>query len=185
MTQRKVDRRVQRTRRQLHEALLELILEKKYERITVQNILDRANIGRSTFYLHYKDKDDLLIGGMPQNILNFGADETETLLPSMTALFEHAQENYHLFRALMGSEGIALVLKAARQNLSQNWQRRVEALQSSGTPIPLPAPVVARYLSGAFMSLLTWWLDEKMPYSPAEMNEMFQELASKGLGNSN
>jgi len=180
MTERKVDRRIRRTRRLLKEALISLILEKKYERITVQEILDRADVGRSTFYLHYRDKDDLLVSGMPENLLRFGGDESD-MLPPMTELFEHAQENYHLFKALIGSEGIALVLKIVRQTLSQDWQKRLVSIQASEKNIRLPAPVVAHYLSGAFMSLLTWWLDANMPYSPAEMNDMFHELAMKGL----
>jgi AcrR family transcriptional regulator len=57
------DRRVQRTRRLLHKAFMSLILEKKYESITVQEILDRADVGRSTFYMHFRDKDELLVSG--------------------------------------------------------------------------------------------------------------------------
>ena len=58
-----MDRRIQRTRQLLHEALIELIQEKGYEAVTVQDILDRANLGRSTFYLHYRDKEELLLSG--------------------------------------------------------------------------------------------------------------------------
>ncbi len=178
-----MDRRIRRTRKRLKEALISLILEKKYERITVQEILDRADVGRSTFYLHYRDKDDLLVSGMPENLLRFGGDERDEneILPPMTELFEHAQENYHLFKALMGSEGIALVLKTVRQTLSEDWQKRLVSIQASQKNIRLPAPVIAHYLSGAFMSLLTWWLDANMPHSPTEMNDMFHELAMKGL----
>lgn len=180
MTEQKVDRRIRRTRKRLKEALLSLILEKKYERITVQQILDRADVGRSTFYLHYRDKDDLLVSGMPENLLRFGGHEGD-MLPPITELFEHAQENYHLFKALMGSEGIALVLKTVRQTLSEDWQKRIVSMPATENTIRLPAPVIAHYLSGAFMSLLTWWLDSNMPHSPAEMNDMFHELAMKGL----
>ena len=60
MESRKVDRRIQRTRQLLDDALIELILEKGYDKITVQNIVDQANAGRSTFYSHFLDKDDLM-----------------------------------------------------------------------------------------------------------------------------
>ena len=63
MTEKITDRRVQRTRRLLHKALMSLILEKKYESITVQEILDRADVGRSTSYMHFQDKDELLFSG--------------------------------------------------------------------------------------------------------------------------
>ena len=60
MGSRKVDRRIQRTRQLLEDALIALILEKGYDKITVQNIFDQANAGRSTFYSHSLDKDDLM-----------------------------------------------------------------------------------------------------------------------------
>ncbi|MEJ2354006.1 MAG: TetR/AcrR family transcriptional regulator, partial [Anaerolineales bacterium] len=64
MKKERVDRRVQRTRQLLNDALMSLIVEKGYDSITVQNIIDRANLGRSTFYAHYQDKDDLLLSGI-------------------------------------------------------------------------------------------------------------------------
>src|SRR6202012_5392571 len=64
MAQETMDRRVRRTRDLLHRALLDLIAEKGYPHITVQDILDRADVGRSTFYTHYRDKEDLLRSGI-------------------------------------------------------------------------------------------------------------------------
>ena len=72
MGSRKVDRRIQRTRQLLDNALIELILEKEYDKITVQNIIDQANVGRSTFYAHYLDKDDLLEKSMERTMEEFG-----------------------------------------------------------------------------------------------------------------
>ena len=69
MKERTPDRRVQRTRRLLHKALMSRVLEKKYESITVQEILDRADVGRSTFYTHFQDKDELLVSGF-ENVKN-------------------------------------------------------------------------------------------------------------------
>lgn len=176
------DRRVVRTQQQLRQALYALIQEKPYERITVQDILDRANIGRSTFYVHFRDKDDLLLGNMPENILTFDQD-SNALVPSLEPIFAHAQENYRLFRALMGSEGIDLVYRMSERKTRQNWLSHVEALQARGMAALLPTAFVAQYLTGAFMALMRWWLDEEMPYSPAEIDVMFQQLARNGLAN--
>src|SRR3954469_23951916 len=76
------DRRVRRTRRLLREALLALVLEKGYEAVTVQDVLDRADVGRATFYAHFRDKDDLLISG---------ADELRESLRLQMASFVAAQ----------------------------------------------------------------------------------------------
>ncbi|MCI0399670.1 MAG: TetR/AcrR family transcriptional regulator [Chloroflexi bacterium] len=174
------DRRVIRTHTQLRQALYALILEKPYERISVQDILDRANIGRSTFYTHFLDKDDLLLSNVPENLVSFDADDG-SLLPSLIPIFEHIRENYRLFRALMSSEGIGLVHKISEQKILQNWLSHMEGLRAKGVLITLPPVVAAHYLMGAFMALISWWLDEAMPYSPEEMDAMFRQLTLKGL----
>lgn len=174
------DRRIVRTSTQLKQALYALILEKPYERITVQDILDRANIGRSTFYAHFQDKDDLLLDNMPDNILTFDQD-SDTLIPSLVPIFTHTQENYRLFRALISSKGITLVHRESEHKTMQSWLSHIEKMQAKGTKIPLPPAIIAQYLTGAFTSLMRWWLDEGMPYTPTEMDAMFQQLARKGL----
>jgi hypothetical protein len=174
------DRRVIRTRAELIQALHALIMEKPYERITVQDILERANIGRTTFYTHYLDKDDLLLSAIPDDILSFDS-ESDSLIPLLTPIFVHAQENYAQFRALMGSEGITIVHKIGHQKTVQNWLNHIERIRERGIQLPLPSTVVAQYLTGAFMALLKWWIDEKMPYSPDEMDAMFRQLTIAGL----
>ena len=104
------DRRVQRTRRLLHKALMSCILEKKYESITVQEVLDRADVGRSTFYMHFRDKDELLVSGFGelQSLLK-SAQGASAAIPGRSyervigfslAMFEHASEYQRVNRAL-------------------------------------------------------------------------------------
>ena len=112
MTERINDRRVQRTRRLLHKALISLILEKKYESITVQEILDRADVGRSTFYMHFQDKDQLLFNGFQylQSFLEEARVDTgttprnryERIIGFSLPMFEHAQVYRRVNRALLG-----------------------------------------------------------------------------------
>lgn len=180
MTQ-KQDRRVRRTKKLLKDALIELILEQGYDSITVQDILDRADVGRSTFYAHFNSKDDLLIGDAPFVHLKFD-DVREVngeieIVPSFLDMFEHVKEQDHLFRAMMGGEGIILVQRIVLSHLRTAFTDRFNTLADKGMPMPLPTPVLTNFLTGGFMSLLTWWLDEGMPYSPEEMNEMFMQMA--------
>ncbi len=174
------DRRVIRTRAELIQALHALIQEKSYEQITVQDILDRANVGRTTFYTHFLDKDDLLVSAIPDDILGFD-EESDSLIPSLIPIFAHAQENHPLFRALIGSEGITLVHKMGHEKTVQNWLNHIERLQEKDIKIPSEPMVIAQYLTGAFMSLLKWWLDEKTPHSPKEMDVLFRELTFTNL----
>ncbi len=174
------DRRVIRTRAELIQALHALIQEEPYARITVQDILERANVGRTTFYTHFYDKDDLLVSAIPDDILGFD-EESDSLIPSLVPIFSHAQENHSLFRALMGSDGITLIQKMGHEKTVQNWLKHIERLREKGFKAPSQPMVVAQYLTGAFMSLLKWWLDEKMPHSPEEMDTIFRELTFTGL----
>ena len=174
----KIDRRIIRTRQQLSQALFQLVFEKPYDRISVQDILDRANIGRSTFYAHFRDKDDLLLDAVPDKILDF--DETsDQLVPSLVPIFTHAQEYFDLFRALMGSEGIALAFKMAQRQMMRDWLAHINRLQAKGIASDLPPMVMAHYLTGAFGAVFQWWLDERMPYSPEAMDRMFRQLAEQ------
>ena len=70
------DRRIQKTKNLLHDALGYLIREKPYDAIVVQEILDRANVGRSTFYMHFRDKDDLLVSGIHDMLQSVHATES-------------------------------------------------------------------------------------------------------------
>ncbi len=180
MTQ-KEDRRVTRTKKLLRNALVELILEKGYGAITVQDILDRADVGRSTFYAHFNSKDDLLVGDAPYfNVFFEDIEEEGTdveLIPSFLDMFEHVAENRQLFRALVGGDGVHLVQDAVQKHLCTTFEARFNWFIEHGQPTPYPAPVLAHYLTGGLMSLVIWWLGEGMPYSPAILNDMFMEMA--------
>lgn len=185
MTRPKIDRRVQRTRQLLHKSLMELILEKPYDQITVQDILDHANVGRATFYGHFSDKDDLLLGGLDDAQFDIrqyveeadAAADKGKLIPSYS-LFHHAQQFHLLYKALLGNHGIEIVKTAFRKHLTHMVEQR---LKQHSPAFSLPLPVMSQYLVGALMTLMTWWLDHDMPYSPQEMDTMVQQMAMLGL----
>jgi AcrR family transcriptional regulator len=185
VAQQKLDRRVQRTHQLLHKALIELVMEKPYEQITVQDILDRANIGRATFYAHFTDKDDLLLHGLgdEQFDIRHYLDEEELavdedkLLPTY-AIFRHAQQVHPLYKAILGSQGVEIVRLVFHKHLIHMAEQR---LKHHAPALSLPVPVVAHYLAGALMMLMMWWLDHDMPHSPEEMDTMVQQLAMGGL----
>lgn len=177
----KEDRRVKRTKKLLRDALVELILEKGYGAITVQDILDQADVGRSTFYAHFGSKDDLLVGDAPYFHIMFEEDQSAEgvidPIPSFLAMFEHVAEQRQLFRALVGGEGVNLVQQAVQTHLCTTFVAHFDLLAQHDQSLSLPSPVVAHYLTGGLMSLLIWWLDEEMPYSPDEINVMFMQMA--------
>ena len=185
MSVQKPDRRIERTRKLLRDSLTELIMEKNYDKITVQDIIDRANVGRSTFYTHFLDKDDLLIGEMSVFRIDvaehFEIQEKGVNPLSTITIFEHVKENYPLYRAMIGTEGIELTSRMAKKKMSEHLEDRINLLVETGHEMPLPAPVIIQFLTGALLNIMAWWLDNKMPYTPEEMDEMYQKLTMRGL----
>jgi AcrR family transcriptional regulator len=180
----KTDRRSQRTQRTLHEALMALMQEKRYDDITVQDIIDRANVGRSTFYAHYQDKEDLMVSGLMhlmQILSGMVAQPSKTgdvrLLPTQE-LFEHVRENHTLFRGVVRGRGLEIFFGKGQEYWSQKLTADLQARLPPGKQPAVPVPVLAQFLAGAFVTVLRWWLDGDMPYSPREMDEMMQKLVT-------
>ncbi len=183
----KVDRRVQRTRQQLHRALMELILEKRYDKITVQDIIDRADVGRSTFYAHFLDKNDLFEQGLQllgQDMHDHAADaHDEDHVVHSLSFFRHGQENRDMYRAMFDGGGGDFLLELGRRHIVADIEEHLAQQGSSdrGGIGGTPPNVVAQFMAGAMMSVLTWWLREDRPVPPEEINEMYQKLAMSGL----
>lgn len=187
MNTKKLDRRVERTRQLLRDALVSLILEKGYQKITVQDIIDRANVGRSTFYSHFRDKQDLLFSGFDElahdldrhmRLQDADEDDQEHLLHSLE-FFIHAYHNQELYMAMTESGGGELLMEIARQHMQDHIEAHLKQLPSIGDEIPLP--VITNFLAGSLLTMIIWWLEHKMPYEPHEMDEMFNALAMPGV----
>jgi AcrR family transcriptional regulator len=182
----KADRRSTRTRRLLSAALIELMLEQRYDEITIQDIIDRANIGRSTFYAHYLDKEDLLVSGFTQVFDTLSQEHHEAekgvpqALPSLAGFFRHVQEHHQLYKSLVRGGGIERLFKKSRQHMRRNIEQQLAELIPAGQT-PAVLPLVADYLSGTIMNMLTWWLDNEMPYTPDQMDALFQQLVRPGV----
>ncbi|MCP4422638.1 MAG: TetR/AcrR family transcriptional regulator [Chloroflexi bacterium] len=188
MTTKKVDRRIQRTRKLLQDALITLILEKGYDNITVQHIIDEANVGRSTFYAHYLDKDDLMESSVEklreelgQHLSSGSEDEAQRAMMPILTLFQHTQQQHHLYKAMIGGRGIEIVVEAIRVGLTAHARAHFEDAQRAGKQFAIPVDILVTHLAGSLQTLLTWWLDNNMPYSPERMNEIFIQLVRGGI----
>src|SRR5215207_5127326 len=183
----KVDRRSERTRQLLSVALIELMLEQRYDEITVQDIIDRANIGRSTFYAHYLDKEDLLVSGFTRvlDTLSEHSPQRDSreyhALPSLSRFFQHVQEHHQLYKALVHGGSIDRLFKKSHQHMRRNIEQHLVAMIPVGQAPAAPLALVADYLSGAILSMLTWWLDNDMPYTPEQIDTLFQQLVRPGV----
>jgi AcrR family transcriptional regulator len=195
---RKIDRRKERTQRLLRDALMELIVEKGYDAVSIQDIVDRANVARTTFYLHYDDKDELLFESMTaiydqlaSNWVPLMRQQLEenpahpTLLDSSD--YEHVARYAPFYRIMFSDKGSAgFILRVLHYLTSLMETRCIAFLTDSGEKTLLPVAMIAQGVAGMQMSLLLWWLENDMPYTPQEMARMSYYLVMpslfKGIG---
>lgn len=179
------DRRVAKTIAALRTSLIELILEKHYDLITVQDIIDQANVGRSTFYTHFRDKEDLLIGDWTK-FLGLIAHHIDLQgggrIAPVEGLMMHLKDYHALYRALVKSGKTDRLFDLGTEFLAAEIEKKIAADPRSAA-MKVPPAVCAHYLSIQIFGLLKWWLDRNMPYSPAEMGEMFERLVAPGVQN--
>lgn len=199
MEEKRLDRRINRTQSALRNAFLELIEEKEYDSITVEEITERANLGRSTFYLHYRDKDELL--------LNYFAEVAQDRLDQLSqislaiwrqagftdrppdsagrpilAIFQHAADNARLYRTVLRGEGAERVAGPLRRSITRAMDDLLRAkLDQEGLEPQISVDLLAHCLVGAFLASLGWWLESDMPCSAEEMARMFRLMLFPGL----
>jgi AcrR family transcriptional regulator len=186
-----IDRRIPRTRAMLQHALTSLILKKGYEAITIQDICDEANVGRSTFYAHYTSKDDLKRNGFEHLRKELVDRQTEARAASgdikdrslgfSLTMFEHARDHIDLYRALVGGRGGTVSLGQIRQILSDVVRNELAATVGKNSADIVPRELVVQYVVGAFMAVMTWWLDGGAKLPPKRIDAMFRRLATEGI----
>ena len=180
------DARVRRTRDALGDALVTLMQEKPFDTITVQDVLDRANVGRSTFYSHYSDKDDLLMSDAEEffesvaMMLSARGDQSDRVFP-VREFFAHITEAKQFVNALVSAGKFNDNMELARGMFARGIEKRLAELPR-GQAIPeSERPVIAFAHAGALLALLTWWIDRGMKQSPAEMDQLFHRLVWQGV----
>jgi AcrR family transcriptional regulator len=171
-----VDRRVERTRTALREALIALMQERGWDEIDVQTLCARANVGRSTFYQHFPNKEELLkasFAGLRGALLM----QAESLPPGPLAfvpgLVAHVHQMQELFRAL-------LVRRSAQYVQDRFRELLIEMILSDLPPSRRTWQVTARahYLAGALFELLIWWLGSNRPHKPREIEALFRQWST-------
>jgi AcrR family transcriptional regulator len=182
-----MDRRVQKTRQALQDALIALILERGYEAITVQDVLDRANVGRSTFYAHFYDLEDLLQSEFEvlqtefEQAMSQNSPSESSVWDISRIMFQHAQAYQRLYKAVTGKSSGQIIQSHLHRYLGSQFR---EALKRdwAGTKNELVSlELLEHYLVSSFMALLTWWLDKNLPLSAEAMAGIYQDLCKDGI----
>jgi AcrR family transcriptional regulator len=175
-----IDRRVVRTRTALYDALVALIRAKDYAAITVEDILDEANVGRSTFYAHFTSKDDLLqrsLERLRDLLVGVRRDGDQGDWDPARALFEHVGEYADVQAALAGGHGGAVLREAVDKVLADVLRQTMGAGPAGG----LPRELVIQHMVATFNTTLRWWREHRPAMTPAEADALFRQLLLRGL----
>ncbi len=186
MQRRKPDQRVRRTHERLGSALVALIQEKSIDDVTVQEVLDRASVGRSTFYLHFRDKDDLLLSQLEtflevmSTTLTSRNEKSHRVVP-VAEMFAHIGAQKKIYRALADAGRLNDFFDLAQGYFSRGIELR---LVESGRLPKLPERELAARasaLAGSLLSLLRWWLDRGAKEPPDAMDKLFHRMVWSGV----
>jgi AcrR family transcriptional regulator len=190
MSQKAIDTRGSRTEAALQQALKTLLRTKRYESIAVDEICKAANVGRSTFYTHFRSKDDLKRSGLETLRRQLIARQKkasrsrslESSPPMSFAfdLFAHARDHLDHYRTLAGSRGGAVALRKLRDTVT-SLVRAELASSSSQCSDATEREAAVQYAAGAFMGLLIWWLDRGATLSVEHIDALFQRFVREGL----
>jgi AcrR family transcriptional regulator len=180
-----LDPRTERTYVALSTAMVDLMRTHEFDAITVQNLLDRAGVGRATFYTHFRNKDDFLLSDLERMLsaleghFSLVAQGTRRLAP-VAELFEHFANARGFGEALQRAGRIEAVFDITSGHLARIIERRLTVLGVQ--PADLPLPAAARVFGAMAMELAKWWLGRETSFSARDMDAQFHELAWRGLG---
>ncbi len=182
----KEDRRVRQTRQRLQEALLSLSIEHGYDAVTVQDVLHKADMARSTFYAHFCDKEDLLLSGLkemrgslPGNLFKVIPGDSHPHFG--LTLFRHIDENRALARTFLGA-GTSRIMQHHLRNLieieAKEWMKEHIGVTPANK---IPMEVLVQHVAGSLIGLLIWWIDHDFPISADEMGIACEQLVNVSL----
>ena len=170
------DRRIKRTQQLLAKALIALTLEKGYEAVTIRDITEREDVGYATFFRHYQSKAALL-----RDVSDVVLADLNSLLPGSPSadaeavgvpLFRYVQEHANIIRVLLQSRGSSSLVQHIIDITSQDVLNENTPLEGS----IVPAEIAAYHLIDSSISLIQWWLEHDMPYTPERMGAIFHAL---------
>lgn len=175
-----MDRRQVKTRQAVYKAFVELLNEKSFYSITIQDILDRADIGRSTFYAHFKTKNDLLdvlCGEIFDHAFSSHTDHEEThdfskhhdLRSELTHVLYHIKSSDGYALSIMSSDGAEVFMRYFRERLTKIFEDEVKE-----PPQSVPRDYYINYLVGGFIDTVRWWMTNTQ--APEEVMGLYSRM---------
>ncbi|MFD4705489.1 TetR/AcrR family transcriptional regulator [Gottfriedia sp. NPDC058432] len=193
MTKQKIDPRVIRTRRLLKQAFIDLMEVRAFDEITVQDISDKATVKRATFYLHYKDKNELMIQYIDETLKDLREKVNVQISfldnfdyldqqphPSFVQLFHQIAENFAFYRALLVTNRIPYLTSGLLEIIHEFVSEGINQIEPSDQNLFAKRDLIIKYVESAFLEVIIWWIENNMHYSEHEMAFQLMTLSIKG-----
>jgi AcrR family transcriptional regulator len=182
----KIDRRVRATRDGLGDALIALMHEKPFETITVQHVLDRAEVSRSTFYTHYSDKNDLFLSDVEDfwemmSTALIRQNDTSNRIAPVQELFSHVADMRQFIASMTASEKVREVMELGQGHFARAIDQRLAALPATRNLSPTRRAALAHASAGSLFSLLNWWIHHGGSTTPAQMDALYHQTLWSGI----
>lgn len=177
----KVDRRILKSQDAIKKAVIELMTEKKFDNITLQDISDRANVSRRTIYLHYTDKFDLLDKLIQEHLheLREICDADAASESGTMSWFEFFEKDYLFFSAMLDSKGAPFFRSRFLEFVIEDIHRGWEMIE--GKARGLNEDIILQFIAPAYVGIVEWWFTNGMPYPPNVMEEQVGVLLENNL----
>lgn len=182
-----VDRRVRKSREAIKKAVIELMLEKDFDQITLQDISDRADVSRRTVYLHYADKFDLLDKLLEEHIRELRefcdqVDDDAEYSQIVLLWFEYLEQHYLFFSAMLNSKGSPFFHnRFLAFFLEELGKKEMDSPEHSDPERTDGETVDMQFLGAAIVGIVEWWFKKEKPLSPAFMAERVGVLLERNL----
>jgi AcrR family transcriptional regulator len=187
----KADPRVIRTRRLLRDALMALMAERDFDHITVHDITDHATLNHATFYLHYNNKEELLTQTLEElveemRVMTAPAEPVD--LSSLDApmqgnvkLFRYLAAHHAFYRGVLGAKGVPAFHTRMRSYVAETLRQRLTSVLNRQTAVKrVDLDMIVEFVAGAYMGVISWWLDNDMPISPEVLADQMTHLIGMG-----
>lgn len=180
-----MDRRITRTKKLIFDAFYKLIQEKDYSKISIQDIIDEANIGRSTFYDHFETKDDLLsvmCKNLFEHIFNPSLNDTcpldsESFKDKILHIFSHLLEKSNIIKGILSSESHDIFIRHFKEYLDKISDSITKKIDS------IPKDFLKNYITGSLINLVTYWVESNYKYSPKDLCDYYLSILPKEIRN--
>jgi AcrR family transcriptional regulator len=179
----KVDRRITKSQEAIKKAFIELMCEKNFDNITIQNVADRANVNRGTVYLHYLDKFDLLGKLIEEHInklreLCDSASEMDLdFIDSTVMWYEYFENNYLFFSTMLASSGAPHFRIQFLNLLVEELKGEVDV--TKGKNQGLNEDIIIQFIATSYVGLVEWWFSNEMPFTPRVMAKEIGDLIER------